>query len=51
VVAYLTDGGVDINRLRGTGFGESQPIGDNLNEEGRLQNRRVEFTARPNFDG
>ena len=51
VVAYLTGQGIDLARLQAIGFGETMPIGDNLNEEGRLQNRRVEFIARSTFDG
>jgi len=49
VVAYLIEQGIDEGRLRAVGYGESQPIADNTTEEGRLQNRRVEFTARESF--
>lgn len=51
VQAYLNGQGVDLARLQSIGFGEANPIGDNLTEEGRLQNRRVEFIARASFDG
>lgn len=51
VQTYLTGQGIDLNRLQAIGFGEANPIADNLTEEGRLQNRRVEFIARSSFDG
>ena len=51
VEAYLVSQGVDLNRLQSIGFGEANPVADNLTEEGRLQNRRVEFIARSSFDG
>lgn len=51
VQAYLTSQGIDLGRLQAVGFGEANPIADNLTEEGRLQNRRVEFIARSSFDG
>ena len=41
VFDYLTSRGVDPARLKSIGHGESQPIADNSNEEGRQQNRRV----------
>jgi len=34
--------GVDPRRLKATGFGESQPIGNNQTSQGRYSNRRVE---------
>ncbi len=49
VVAYIVSQGIDENRLNPVGFGETQPVAENTTEEGRLQNRRVEFTARESF--
>ena len=49
VLSYLTAKGVDVERLRAIGFGESQPIDDNSTAAGRQQNRRVEFTAVERF--
>lgn len=43
VVAYLAQGGVAASRLASRGFGETQPVAPNAREEGRQQNRRVEF--------
>ena len=40
---YLIDKGVEPRRLQAQGFGEAQPIADNATEEGKAQNRRVEF--------
>jgi outer membrane protein OmpA-like peptidoglycan-associated protein len=47
VVDRLVLLGVDVERLRARGAGESEPIGDNDTEEGRAQNRRIAFE----FDG
>lgn len=44
VVNYLTKKGVAISRIVAHGYGEEKPIADNKTEEGRQQNRRVEFT-------
>jgi OOP family OmpA-OmpF porin len=46
VVSYLTGAGIDAGRLSAVGLGFSQPIADNSTEEGRAQNRRIEFRVR-----
>lgn len=43
VMQYLTEQGIERDRLTAVGFGEEQPIADNESEEGRALNRRVEF--------
>jgi outer membrane protein OmpA-like peptidoglycan-associated protein len=40
---YLISQGVESERLRSKGYGESQPIDDNRTASGRAENRRVEF--------
>ena len=40
---YLISQGIDGNRLRARGYGDRVPVGSNATEEGKLQNRRVEF--------
>jgi len=43
IVAYIASKGIDKIRLVGKGYGESRPISTNSTEEGRINNRRVEF--------
>ncbi len=43
VVTYLTDNGINKNRLVPVGYGMREPIKDNKTKEGRAQNRRVDF--------
>lgn len=44
VKAFIADRyGIDEGRLESAGYGESQPVADNLTPEGKQQNRRVEL--------
>ena len=43
VSQYLSDHGIDKGRLTSNGFGKSQPVATNDTDDGRQQNRRVEF--------
>jgi outer membrane protein OmpA-like peptidoglycan-associated protein len=43
VVRYLTERGIDADRLESEGYGQTRPIASNDDEQGRAQNRRVEF--------
>jgi outer membrane protein OmpA-like peptidoglycan-associated protein len=43
VRAFLVEQGVEPSRLAATGFGEERPVADNDSDDGREQNRRVEF--------
>ena len=45
VVDYLVQQGIESTRLTARGFGESKPIDTNDTDEGRGNNRRVEFTV------
>jgi outer membrane protein OmpA-like peptidoglycan-associated protein len=44
VVSYLASQGIKPERMLAVGYGESRPVDTNKTEEGRAQNRRVEFT-------
>jgi OmpA-OmpF porin, OOP family len=48
VLTYLMMNGIDKARLTSQGFGEKKPIKGNETNEGRRQNRRVEFSVRVN---
>ena len=43
VLDALVKLGVNRNRLRAVGYGESKPIADNNTREGLAKNRRIEF--------
>lgn len=44
VVDYLIGQGIDTSRLQAQGYGETKPLDTNGTDEGRANNRRVEFT-------
>jgi len=46
VMSYLIAKGVDRSRVSAVGYGESKPVASNDSEDGRQQNRRVEFTIK-----
>lgn len=43
VVKWIADHGVESSRLEARGYGQEQPVADNNTNEGRTQNRRVDF--------
>jgi outer membrane protein OmpA-like peptidoglycan-associated protein len=43
VANYLIKKGIDEKRIVTTGYGSKEPITENISEEGRIQNRRVEL--------
>ncbi len=48
VKMYLTEHGVEGNRIKGKGYGGTKPIASNASEETRKLNRRVEITILKN---
>lgn len=48
VVSYLQNHGISSSRLTAIGKGETDPIATNSTDEGRAQNRRVEFVITAN---
>jgi OOP family OmpA-OmpF porin len=43
VIAWLAGRGIDKTRLVPAGFGDTRPLADNSDDEGRQKNRRVDF--------
>jgi len=39
---YLVQSGIDASRIEAVGYGDEQPIANNKDEDGRMQNRRIE---------
>jgi outer membrane protein OmpA-like peptidoglycan-associated protein len=48
VAAYLRGKGVASNRVKIRGYGETAPVASNETEDGRAQNRRVNFLITAN---
>ena len=46
VVDYLVRAGVPSERLKAIGYGQTQPIASNDTDDGKAQNRRIEFVVR-----
>ena len=46
VVDYLVKAGLPANRFTAVGYGATQPVGNNETDEGKAQNRRIEFLVR-----
>jgi OmpA-OmpF porin, OOP family len=46
VISYLVNKGIERDRFSKSSFGSEQPVAPNDNDEGRAQNRRVEFHIR-----
>jgi outer membrane protein OmpA-like peptidoglycan-associated protein len=43
VVDYLVSQGVAASKLSATGYGPENPVADNVTEQGKFHNRRIEF--------
>ena len=43
---YLVRGGLPANRFTAAGYGSAQPIAGNDTDEGKAQNRRIDFVVK-----
>src|ERR1700716_1501586 len=46
VIDYLVKAGLPANRFTATGYGSTQPVARNDTDEGKAQNRRIDFVVR-----
>jgi OOP family OmpA-OmpF porin len=46
VVDYMVRAGVPADRMKAVGYGETEPVASNDTDEGKAQNRRIEFLVR-----
>jgi OOP family OmpA-OmpF porin len=46
VADYLVKAGLPASRFTATGYGSSQPVASNETDEGKAQNRRIDFLVR-----
>lgn len=47
VVDYLVSKGASSERLTAVGYGQENPVADNVTEQGKFRNRRIEFAVTP----
>lgn len=45
---YILSKGISVSRITSQGYGETRPVADNITDENRQLNRRVEFTILKN---
>lgn len=50
VTKWLTEKGLDANRVSAAGYADTQPVAPNDAPDGRQQNRRIEIVLMPNLD-
>jgi len=50
VTKWITEKGLDANRVSAAGYADTQPMAPNDSPEGRQQNRRIEIVLMPNLD-
>ena len=46
VTDYLVKAGLSADRFTATGYGSTQPVAGNDTDEGKAQNRRIDFVVR-----
>jgi outer membrane protein OmpA-like peptidoglycan-associated protein len=50
VAEYLSDEGIDEDRIEAVGYGEQRPMASNDSDEGRASNRRIEIVIAKGLD-
>jgi outer membrane protein OmpA-like peptidoglycan-associated protein len=50
VASYLSDKGIDDDRIESVGYGEKSPVAENDSDEGRASNRRIEIVIMKDAD-
>ena len=46
VMQYLVNAGIDGSRLTAVGYGQTSPVASNATQDGKAQNRRIEFLVK-----
>ena len=49
VVGYMIEKGFPVGHIGSAGYGETDPVASNDNEDGKAQNRRIEIILMPNL--